>query len=500
MESARIRVLVTAFGAVPGSNAHSGALLGMAAAIRGEIDLVTLKIPNLPHQSRVGDARMFRVRALGDRISRRESFARAVRRQLDAEDYDVVHVRGPTEGAVVAEVHRERGFRLIYEVATFPDEIEGPEAESRWHDAHVRCLEEADLVLVGAEAAARALSEQGFGGKVAVVHPGVDIDAYDWWPSARTESTRLLYLGSFAPDREIPTLLGGIRAASRRIPVRALVAGEPDPVRRERVQRLVGAFGLEGIVRVRGEPRAVGIPALIAASDVAIVTASAVPRFRDYGDLPEPLLEYLACHRPVVAAGVPAVAEVARDERESLLYVPGDEGSLADAVVALAADAEAADELARAGYARARTRFSGAARRRRIAEVYEMLLPGSQSYDSWAEAFDQDGSGMLPMPEGQGETTSEREETNPGEIEETITRVDTSPRIRLDTEKPRRLPALPEPEALLLDAATDPTMDANESGEHDTSTSRRPDDAAERPSDPRERGPDTSPRIDPDGG
>ena len=38
---ARLRVLVTAFGTVPGPNSHSSALMGMAAALRGDLDLVT---------------------------------------------------------------------------------------------------------------------------------------------------------------------------------------------------------------------------------------------------------------------------------------------------------------------------------------------------------------------------------------------------------------------------------------------------------------------------
>ncbi|HJL05214.1 MAG TPA: glycosyltransferase family 4 protein [Polyangiaceae bacterium LLY-WYZ-15_(1-7)] len=386
---ARLRVLVTAFGTVPGPNSHSSALMGMAAALRGDLDLVTRKTPTLSHQGRLGEARLFRVRCEGLPAEQRAAFGRAVKRQLEAEPYDVVHVRGPWEGEYVAPLHRAMGFRFVYEVATFPDEAEGPDAEQIWADAHLRCLEEADLILVGAEAAARSLAEQGFAGKVAVVPPGVDVDAYDWWPSPFGDPVRLIYLGAFTADREIPTLLSALRAASKRIPLRALVAGDPHPERRENVQRMIDAFELGELVSVRGEPRAVALPALIAASDLAVVSASATPRFREFGDLPEPLLEYLACRRPVVAAGVPAVSEVIRDEHEGLVYPPGDETTLADAIVLLATDAARREELVDRAYDRVRARFSGAARRRRIAEVYEMLSPGSQSWDSWTEAFDE---------------------------------------------------------------------------------------------------------------
>ena len=425
----RIRALVTAFGAVPGSNGHTQALLGMAAALRADLDLVTLKIPNLPHQSRVGDARMFRVRVVGRPEQQRGTFARAVRRQLEAETYDVVHTRGPDEGLVVAELRRAMGYRFIYEVATFPDESEGREVEQAWREKHMACLEAADLVVVGVEAAARALSERGFGGKVTVVAPGVDVHAYDWWPSAPGDPHRVLYLGSFAPDREIPTLLGAIREAAKQIPIRALIAGEPDHDRREHVRSMAQAFGIDSIVQVRGEPRSVAIPTLVAACDVAVVTASATPRFQEFGDLPEPLLEYMACRRPIIAAGIPAIAELVRDEEEGLLYLPGDEHTLADSIVTLARDAKMAERHVENAYQRVRQRFSGAARRRRMAEVYAMLMPGSQSFDAWAEAFDLDGSGMLPLPSSMIEIPTESQASASGsrDLEALPTRVDASP-------------------------------------------------------------------------
>lgn len=368
----------------------------MAQSLRGDLDFVTLKTSALAHQSRLGRARLFRVRTSDEMAEKHAAFARAVNRQLEAEAYDVVHVRGATEGEVAIRHRASMGFRFVYEVATFPDEAEGPVAERTWAEAHARCLEHADLILVGAEAAARALGEQGHAGKVAVVPPGVDVDAYDWWPSFATDTLRLLYLGSFGQDRDVPTLLGALRAVAQNSPIRVLLAGEPLPERRAQTRRLVRSFGLESCVTVRGEPRAVAIPSMIAACDVALVTASAAPRFQELGELPDPLLEYLACRRAVVAAGVPAVAEVIRDEVEGLLYTPGEEDTLADAILTLARDVDHRRAIMEAGYERVRQRFSSGARRRRIAEVYEMLAPGSQSYDAWEDGFG-DGEGSAPI-------------------------------------------------------------------------------------------------------
>lgn len=399
MQQTAIRVLVTAFAPVPGSSPHASALVGMAAALHGELDLITVKTDQLAHVDRIRDARMFRVPVgTGPAAEQREAFGRAVDRQLAGEAYDVVHVRGPFEGAIVAQRRAQAGFRFVYEVATWPDEAEGPDIEAEWSRKHELCLDEADLVLVPTEAAARSLGERGYAGKVAVVHPGVDVNTFDWWPPGHGDAMRLLYLGTFAADRDLHTVLNAVREVARQRPVEALIAGDPDPNRRARLQRMVKAFELSGTVVVRGEPRAIAIPTLICAADLCVAPAAATPRFQDFGDLPQPLLEYLACRRPVLAAGVPGIAEVLRDEKEGLLYPPGDERTLADGILTLLERDTVRKRLVESGYDRVRWRFSDGARRRRIAEVYEMLVPGSQRYDAWTEGFGQEVTGLERVP------------------------------------------------------------------------------------------------------
>ena len=399
VQESSIRVLVTAFAPVPGSSPHASALIGMAAAIHAELDLITVKTDQHAHIDRIKDARMFRVPiGIGPAHGQRKAFGRAVARQLSSEQYDIVHVRGPFEGKIVATRRKDLGFRFVYEIATWPDEGEGPDAEEEWAEAHEISLDAADLLLVPTEAAARSLGERGHAGKVAVVHPGVDVNTFDWWPAARGDAMRLLYLGTFAADRDLHTVLGALREVARAHPVEALIAGDPDPDRRARLRRIVKSFDLADTVVVRGEPRAVALPTLIGAADICVAPASATPRFQDYGDLPQPLLEYLACRRPVVAAGVPGVAEIMRDEKEGLLYPPGDERTLAEALSTLMTKHTLRERLVEAAYDRARWQFSDGARRRRIAEVYEMLMHGSQRYDAWTEGFSQEATGMVRVP------------------------------------------------------------------------------------------------------
>lgn len=412
VDSTRIRVLVTAFANVPGSNPHSAALMAMIASVRADIDMVTVKTETSSHVERIGEARMFRV-PVGDQgpLEQRVVFDRAVGRQLEAEHYDIVHVRGPFEGSLAAERKSTYGFQLVYEMGTFPDEALGAEVEKRWGEAHERCIEAADLVLVPTEAARRGVAERVAAERVVVLPPGVDVGAYDWRPRARAAVPRLLYLGAFTADRDVATLLGAVKRIAATREVRALIAGETNRGRRERVRQMVDAFGLKDVVEVRGEPAA--IAGVIAGADLCIAPASEAPRFQVLGDLPQPLLEYLACHRPVVAAGVPGVAEVLRDEQEGLLYPPGDEGALAEAVLEMLRDGSLAERLTEQGYRRVRELFSSGARRRRISEVYERLVPGSQATDPWEDGFGEDETGEIDEPPAPPDLPDDEQEPDP---------------------------------------------------------------------------------------
>ncbi len=400
MEAPRIRVLVTAFAAVPGSSPHGAALVAMASAVQGEVDLVSVKTETLSHVERIGDARMFRV-PVGEAgaLEQREMFDRAVARQLEAERYDVVHVTGPFEGALAARRKPDLGYQLVYEMATFPDEALGADVEAAWADAHAVCAAAADLVLVPTEAARRAVADVIGADRVEILAPGVDVGAFDWQPRATTAVPRLLYLGAFTADRDVATVLGAVRRVATARPIRVLLAGDTDRGRRDRVRAMVDAFALREVVEVRGEPPARSLPSIIAGSDLCLAPASESPRFQSLGDVPQPILEYLACHRPVVAAGVPGVSEVLRDEQEGLLYPPGDEAALADAILEMLRDAELRRRTTEGGYRRVREHFSSGARRRRVAALYERLAPGSQGADPWESTFIEEETGSRDLVE-----------------------------------------------------------------------------------------------------
>lgn len=414
-DTPRIRVLAVAFASVPGISPHAAALLALRDALRAELDVVTVKTDQLSHVERFGSGRMFRVpTGEGALEEQREVFERAFGRQLEAEAYDVVHAFGPFEAALAAERRTSLGFRLVYEVMSFPEALDG-RGVKEWSDAHRQAVRTADLVLVSNEIAERAVRAEG-ASIVRILGPAVDIGRFDAVPVREAALPRILYVGSFEADRNMPLLLSALKRVRKTRDFRALLAGERAAERRSKVQRWIHSEGLSGVVDVRGEPAPDTYPRLIAGASVCVTTAGDAPRFSRYGDVPQPLLEYLACRRPVVAPAVPGVVSVLRDEQEALLYPPNRDNALADAILEILRDGELRERLAARGHERVRSTFTAGARRRHLAEIYERLIPGSQLGDPWRECF--------------------QDEFEP----EVITAMDANPELRTD---PQAAPGAP---------------------------------------------------------
>ncbi|HEY8429898.1 MAG TPA: glycosyltransferase family 4 protein, partial [Sandaracinaceae bacterium] len=277
-------------------------------------------------------------------------------------------------------------FTLVYEVATYPDP--DPEEHGLWVDAHEDTLAAADVVIVPTDAAADVLEQRRLGARVEVVRPGVDLGTFDWAEVPRAGTPRLLYLGPFSPSRGLDTVLAAVARVASLRPVRVLLAGERDEARRRAMRDAVSKAGLDGLVEVRGEPSERAVPGLIAAADVCLAPSGDLDA-AGLRELPQPLLEYLACYRPVIAANVAGIDELIRDDVEGLLYPPGDASALADAILEALRDATLRERIMEAGYRRARDELSLGARRRRILQVYESIAPGTQRVDPWRERFEE---------------------------------------------------------------------------------------------------------------
>jgi len=377
------KLLIVSFNVCPAPDRHGVQLLNVLKALapRYTVDVLTIRAGTMPFQERFMKTRMLRVPVVGALPEKVDMFRRAIRRQLEGEEYDVIHLRSAWGGRAA---FAGASGRMVYEIAR------SPEGEPRAADEALgealaaeeqMCLERADLILAPTETARDVLTTRGFGASVEVVPPGVDIDRFDWEPAAAIDrAPRILYAGRIGGGRGLRTLLRALQIVRHRRPVKLVLAGAVDDGFAPLLDEAIADAELGDDVERLGAIEHDDMPRVIAQATLCVAPA-APDSERPLASFPTKLLEYMACRRAVVAPRRAAVQEVITDGQDGLLFEPGTEMDLAKQLGRLLDDATLRERLAEAGYDRVRARHPASAARRRLLEAYARLLPPSE----WAK-------------------------------------------------------------------------------------------------------------------
>jgi glycosyltransferase involved in cell wall biosynthesis len=139
-----------------------------------------------------------------------------------------------------------------------------------------------------------------------------------------------------------------------------------DGVGRTALQQEVVQAGMQAKVHMAGFRE--DVPACLAAMDVFVL-----PSLRSDG-VPQVILQALAMRKPVVASAVGGIPEVIEHERTGLLVPPNDPQALADAILRLRRDPQAAGTWAQAGGNLVDTHYALEHMIDRTAAVYTAVL------------------------------------------------------------------------------------------------------------------------------
>jgi N-acetylglucosaminyl-diphospho-decaprenol L-rhamnosyltransferase len=240
----------------------------------------------------------------------------------------------------------------------------------------------AALVTAPSRAVARHLDPHGrLARRLQVAHPGVDVDRFgtDQPPAQPPE---VIVLGAIAGWKRVDVALEACAIARRELPaLRLRVVGAPFADDRERLidclRERAAEPDLAGAVKFVGavaDPR----PELARASCLL----HCAPR-EPFGIA---VLEALAAGRPAIVPAAAGPAEIV-DHSCGRLYVPGDAGAAARAMVEVLGRPGLVNELGAAGRERARRRFEGGAARARYAEAVRPLLRSRAAPDDRGSAF-----------------------------------------------------------------------------------------------------------------
>lgn len=181
----------------------------------------------------------------------------------------------------------------------------------------------------------------------------------------------ILHVGRYAAVKRIDLLIEAYALARTQFPVRAplvLVGAAPGECEGAHPLDVARQLGVPDVFLAGWQPQE-ALPAFLAASDLLVL-----PSVREQFGLP--LIEAMACGRPVIAADALGPAEIVRDGETGWLVAPDDRGALAGALAAAVADpAERARRGAR-GAADVGRRFTTLPLAEQMAGIYDCALEG----------------------------------------------------------------------------------------------------------------------------
>jgi glycosyltransferase involved in cell wall biosynthesis len=346
------KVLYCSFDVIPAPTGSSARAVGFIRALEGRaaVDGLTLKTPELAHIERLHGMRLLRVPVgPGDLPARAQAFERAVRRQLEGDEYQLVHFTDPFGGYPLCELKRQYKYKVVYEVIGFPS-VEVPSTHphlegdrrfmARLRRQELFCLMNADAVVVGSEQTARMVQGLGVSREhITVVPTQVDPAPYAQvpLPAPDREPMRVLYLGGQQAWQGLGTLVFAASIAAKNAQLSLTIAGPENPAVRSQLEEAVRHRRLTGLVEFLAPVPPEELPKLLGDFDLGAAPLEKGERNTVQGAPIAKIAHYLAAGRPIVAADLPAVRELC-DERCAAFYKPGEEADLARRLVELAHD------------------------------------------------------------------------------------------------------------------------------------------------------------------
>ncbi|HUB07928.1 MAG TPA: glycosyltransferase family 4 protein [Myxococcales bacterium] len=401
------RILLASFDPVPDA---TGASARLTELLRGltpvfDVDALTPKGEMHSHIERYYGARLMRVPMLKrDLPSRALTFERAMKRQLESNEYDLVHVTDPFGGYPTRQRRGLSSHRIVYDAHSLqslwirlarPDLLSELRFITRLRRLERHCLLSADLVLASSEAFRGHLQLLGVpADRVRIVPPPIDLSRFREAPPPPGAPFRITHLGGAAAWEGTETLLDALRVLlDQGVPARLSLAGERDAATRRFLRQALAARRLGDAVDLLGPLPHEQVPDLLEHTHVCVAPLSASPLVGPIGVGSMKVAEYLAAGRPVVAADTALHRELVGSSEAAGFFRAGDAPDLAQRLAQLWKDERRRMEMGDRARDRARTAFDAALSRRALLRAYYDLLDPSIIVNATAYAAERSGAG-----------------------------------------------------------------------------------------------------------
>jgi glycosyltransferase involved in cell wall biosynthesis len=416
-----LRIHYSAFDVVPspkGASTHiTWFVRGMVQA-GAHVDLVTARDERLPESDEHAGANVHRIgRGAADTfLGRALEYGERVAARLEAAGngaYALCHFRNAWCGLPIVQAAKKLGYRTLYEVNGLPSvelkyhypALRGSPTLERIRQREILTLLQCDAVICPSAVTAAYLRSLGVEPeRLRVIPNGVAPELFSASPlPAWQEPFRLVYVGTLAEWQGLPLLLRALALVRKELPVRLFLVGSGRERQRRRLLRLAERLGVGDSVFIERPAPHERMPAWIASAHVCVAPLGYNERNVTQGCCPLKVLEYMAAARPVVAANLPVVRELARDGVDALLFEPDNADDLARKLLTLLRDPAMSETLAGSAQRRARREFSWFSAQQQLLSLYDELL-GSRLAEAQraqrgpAISVDRPSSASLSLP------------------------------------------------------------------------------------------------------
>lgn len=385
-------VLYAAFDLVPspkGASTHITYFVRGLVAAGYQVTLITAGDPARPGQETYEGAILLRAPAGDDPnfLARAMAFGRFTLAHAATHAYDIIHVRSVWSGFPLVQQRAVLPpFKLLYEVNGLPSvemkyhypAVRGTIVEDKLREQELATLLAADAIVCPAQVTAAYITSLGVPPtKVTVIPNGIDPALF--YPTPPTgprpgEPATILYVGTLADWQGLDTLVHALPQLLADQPVQVRIVGRGRKRQRKQLLKLATKLGVAEALHLAPAVRYEAIPALIAQADICVAPLGYNDRNVTQGCCPIKLLEYMACARPVVAANLPVVRELACPGRDALLFTPGDPDDLARQILTLLHNPTLAADLSRQASQHTHAHFTWQLAQEQLLAVYQNHL------------------------------------------------------------------------------------------------------------------------------
>ena len=385
------RILYSAFDVVPSPKGASTHILHF---IRGlvnggyQVDLLTPNDGALPETEMLAGAVIRRIPAAGEQdfLSRAQAFGHAVLQFAEENPgIGIAHYRSVWGGLQLAQHKKRLGYHTLFEVNGLPS------IELKYHypgigetgliekirEQELATLMLSDLLVCPSEVTKAFLVSLGVPRhRIHVIPNGYSPQDFTTTPLPDWSHPKptLLYIGTLADWQGLDLVLQALPTIISKRSVLLRIIGRGRSRQRKSLAKQIRKLGLEEFVSLEAAIPPHSVPQIVSAAHLCLAPLSLNDRNITQGCCPIKIIEYMASARPIVAANLPVVRELLREDQDGLLFTPGDPGDLARQVLKLLENRELAEQVAQSAAARARQQFTWHLAQKRLLKVYQKLI------------------------------------------------------------------------------------------------------------------------------